>query len=1151
MIKKTYLTLIIICLSFLVSFNFAKADICPFNQSLKYGDDNSIVKELQNFLSLDKDVYSGPVTGYFGNQTKEAVKAFQKKTGLLPNGEVDLATATVLCQIYVAYKSSETISNDNLDVNSSCFLKTMNLSAGYYDEATEEVLLLQKWLADKGYYPEKQFTGYFGPLTKKAVQRFQKAQGIIQTGTVGVKTTAAICGNISSQTTGYDLTNSDLIISGVEINPLQINVGTKVKVRFKEQNISNVLAGKHTSSLFINEEEVSNKNIPELSSGEEALSADYTWTCEKEGIYVFKLFVDNTNKLVESNKYNNILVFPVNCGGVANDFKYACNNKTGECEIDPSGSMSLEECSQSCSIGDSSLPDLYIKSFSPTKIQLGETLPLIITEKNGGNAKVGKHKYIIDVEFNGQSKKQDALFGELGPNSEQQAKGNWECKAPGIYTVTINVDPDNDIKESNESNNIKSFKIQCADKDGNIPKEEGSDDTEDNGGDDNQDRHSDSGNEPDIDVSLTPIKLNNGSNDVKISLVNLGNSDISATFNILVSIVYANGEKKEAKNPVSGLRRGNINGISGSLFTEPVSCDPKSPFEITVKADSDNVIKESNESNNVAKVTCGDTGSGSGGGDDGGGGDKTPPENDDDVICYSDPKGGAKLEISSAQVLSLKNDEGDLPAKRIVYTLKGLNAERASNIKVTLKEGANVLQTQSISSVYGCKTTGGYFNYVCTSGGPKNFTLEVKYFGVTWKTVSETIKADCNVNTGGTGIPYCEINKAIASDGTIRLQEGEMVEFKVYNVAENTETEWTGSFDKKIGAKAYKTFSTTGRYTISGVSAKIQGTTFKCPSFTAIVVSSGGSESEKVKLNGYCSVNPSNISMSDNSSPYSQVCLTPYISDLNSKCSNISYNIVIKVNGTELRNENRSDSNKTVCLEYQEIKGKLPKEEGKIISGVYSIEATVEAKCSYDGEDYYLTKTCSSSINYGSGSTSSSGSLSGSCSVSPSSPLVGYSANFSASVSKSGFSSGKCSSLKYSWSGCSSSSSSCSKTYNSSGDKSDVNVTVSCSDDSSKSVKIKCPVTIREKSSSTPPPIGEGSFGATCSCDDSGCHVNITGESTNYLDYSCTWYVNGVKKDYVSTCKGINPSNFLFGSVTVVEDDTGKKVTVDCSRNDK
>ena len=129
-------------------------------------------------------------------------------------------------------------------------------------------------------------------------------------------------------------------------------------------------------------------------------------------------------KLVESNKYNNVLVFPVNCGGVANDFKYTCNNKTGKCEIDPSGSMTLEECSSSCSTGDKSLPDLYVKSFSPLKIKLGETLPLVITERNDGNAKVGKHKYIINVEFNGQSKDQDALFGELGPNSEQQAKGN-------------------------------------------------------------------------------------------------------------------------------------------------------------------------------------------------------------------------------------------------------------------------------------------------------------------------------------------------------------------------------------------------------------------------------------------------------------------------------------------------------------------------------------------------------------------------------------------------------------------------------------------------------------------------------------------------------------------------------------------------------
>jgi len=198
-------------------------------------------------------------------------------------------------------------------------------------------------------------------------------------------------------------------------------------------------------------------------------------------------------------------------------------------------------------------------------------------------------------------------------------------------------------------------------------------------------------------------------------LVNLGNSDISAKFDISVSLVYANGKKQEAKNPVNGLRRGNINAISGSLFTDPISCDPNSPFEIIVKADPDNHIKESNESNNIAKATCGVVKSGSGnGGGDGGGDDKTPPGDDDNTVCYSDSK-GAKLEISSVQALALKNDSGELPAKRIIYTLKGLNAERASNIKVTLKEDGKELQTQSISSVYGCKTTGGYFNYICSS----------------------------------------------------------------------------------------------------------------------------------------------------------------------------------------------------------------------------------------------------------------------------------------------------------------------------------------------------------------------------------------------------------------------------------------------------
>jgi len=57
----------------------------------------------------------------------------------------------------------------------------------------EDVELLQEILAtDPEIYPEGLITGYFGPLTKRAVKNFQKKAGIEQVGLVGPKTTAKI-----------------------------------------------------------------------------------------------------------------------------------------------------------------------------------------------------------------------------------------------------------------------------------------------------------------------------------------------------------------------------------------------------------------------------------------------------------------------------------------------------------------------------------------------------------------------------------------------------------------------------------------------------------------------------------------------------------------------------------------------------------------------------------------------------------------------------------------------------------------------------------------------------------------------------------------------------------------------------------------------
>lgn len=97
------------------------------------------------------------------------------------------------------------------------FLGAQNASAAIINELdlgdqNSEVTELQTYLATNvNIYPEGLITGYFGQLTKAAVQRFQNAQGIVSSGTpettgygrVGPRTMArinALLGNVSTQT---------------------------------------------------------------------------------------------------------------------------------------------------------------------------------------------------------------------------------------------------------------------------------------------------------------------------------------------------------------------------------------------------------------------------------------------------------------------------------------------------------------------------------------------------------------------------------------------------------------------------------------------------------------------------------------------------------------------------------------------------------------------------------------------------------------------------------------------------------------------------------------------------------------------------------------------------------------------------------------
>lgn len=54
-----------------------------FDRDLTVGNRGSDVESLQNFLT-QQAVYSGPITGYFGNLTKDGVKKFQEKNSITP-----------------------------------------------------------------------------------------------------------------------------------------------------------------------------------------------------------------------------------------------------------------------------------------------------------------------------------------------------------------------------------------------------------------------------------------------------------------------------------------------------------------------------------------------------------------------------------------------------------------------------------------------------------------------------------------------------------------------------------------------------------------------------------------------------------------------------------------------------------------------------------------------------------------------------------------------------------------------------------------------------------------------------------------------------------------------------------------------------------
>ncbi len=152
-----------------------------FTHNLKIGNSGDDVTELQKRLAAD-GFYAGPINSYFGPLTWAAVKKFQTSHGLEAVGSVGLKTRLALNQGSTSIITAPTLTSTTSGMVGYVF--TLNLNVG---SRNKEVTQLQTLLIKQGFL-QPPVTGYFGLITKAAVQAYQAKYTIPSTGNVGPMT---------------------------------------------------------------------------------------------------------------------------------------------------------------------------------------------------------------------------------------------------------------------------------------------------------------------------------------------------------------------------------------------------------------------------------------------------------------------------------------------------------------------------------------------------------------------------------------------------------------------------------------------------------------------------------------------------------------------------------------------------------------------------------------------------------------------------------------------------------------------------------------------------------------------------------------------------------------------------------------------------
>jgi len=144
-------------------------------QILMIGDQDEYVSALQERL-IALELMKGRATGYFGTVTQQAVIDYQAQHGLVVDGKAGPQTLSSLMGIDFFLPADRLVSGDK------------DTGTYYPGDKGGAIASLQEQLEALEYYDYSSTTGYYGPITQLAVERFQRTNGLVVDGIAGPET---------------------------------------------------------------------------------------------------------------------------------------------------------------------------------------------------------------------------------------------------------------------------------------------------------------------------------------------------------------------------------------------------------------------------------------------------------------------------------------------------------------------------------------------------------------------------------------------------------------------------------------------------------------------------------------------------------------------------------------------------------------------------------------------------------------------------------------------------------------------------------------------------------------------------------------------------------------------------------------------------